>query len=369
MRRCTPTAAPSAVGPGKVQLGRRLPGEQPGRERGGACDGRRGAVGTHRGHHRPVDARPARSPRTWPRPEARSSPRSARWAPPPRCAATARTPRQAAACIDRPGRRAASRRSWSWADRWTSWQAAPPPSTPASRSSAATPPTSAIPAPSTWTSTSEPSGGSRAAWPASTPRPTWTDNTGAYAAVLNATGATRARPGGRRRSSARPAWPTRDVVPIGRFKSSAKSAKAAVIAALKQFRDLKILLGPYAARAVADLKSIKKPRPPRDLVAFGLALHGRRSRTTIDGGRSASRACVEVDLGGRGHPARGRDGPGLRRRHGARPHRRAHQPRTRERRHARRRGDPRLTSGRAAVARRCGGVRSAAWDVGQESYG
>ena len=59
-----------------------------------------------------------------------------------------------------------------------------------------------------------------------------------------------------------------------------------------------MLLGPNATRGIADLKSIKKPRPPRDLVGFSLRCTDA-IKDTIDGG-GRIKGCVEVDLAGAG---------------------------------------------------------------------
>ena len=83
-------------------------------------------------------------------------------------------------------------------------------------------------------------------------------------------------------------------MPIGRFKSSARSAKAAVVAALKQYPMLRLLLGPNAARAAADLRTIKKPKPPKDLAAIGLRCTDAMKDQILAGGRI--KGCVDVDL-------------------------------------------------------------------------
>jgi ABC-type sugar transport system substrate-binding protein len=126
---------------------------------------------------------------------------------------------------------------------------------------------------------------------------TWRDSTGIAAATLNSSG-----PAGRdpiadavERSVS---LSNPNVYSIGRFKSSPKSAKAGIVAALKQVRDLKVLLGPNAARGIADLKSIKKPRPPKDLVAFGLRCTDAMKDQITAGLRI--KGCVDVDLAGSG---------------------------------------------------------------------
>ena len=122
---------------------------------------------------------------------------------------------------------------------------------------------------------------------------TWPDNTGAYAAVLNDIGYDGRDPiaDAIERSTS---LANSNVVPIGRFKTSARSAKAGLVAALKQYRNLKVLLGPNAPRAVTDLRSIKKPKPPRDLVAFARRCTDAIKATIDSDGRI--KGCVDVDL-------------------------------------------------------------------------
>jgi DNA-binding LacI/PurR family transcriptional regulator len=125
----------------------------------------------------------------------------------------------------------------------------------------------------------------------------WPDNTGAYAATLNSTGPAGRDPVSdaveRAASLSNP-----NVVPIGRFKSSPKSAKAGLVAALKQIPSLRLLLGPNAARAAADIKTVKKPKPPKDLAAFGLRCTDAMKDQVLAGGRI--KGCVDVDLAGAG---------------------------------------------------------------------
>jgi hypothetical protein len=119
-----------------------------------------------------------------------------------------------------------------------------------------------------------------------------TAETAAFAAILNDTGAEGRDPvadaAERMASLTNP-----NVVVVGRFKSSPRSAKAAVTTALRQFRGLKILLGANAARAVTDLPSIKKPRVPRALVAFGLVCTPAMKDAILAGSRL--KGCVDVD--------------------------------------------------------------------------
>jgi hypothetical protein len=120
----------------------------------------------------------------------------------------------------------------------------------------------------------------------------WPDFTVAHAATLNDTG-----PAGRdpvvdaierTASLSNP-----NVVPVGRFKASRNSARAGVVAALRQVPDLRLLLGPHAARATQDLDGLRRPAVPRDLVAFGLLCTDRLKRRIDEGGRL--KGCVDVD--------------------------------------------------------------------------
>ena len=126
---------------------------------------------------------------------------------------------------------------------------------------------------------------------------TWPDNTGAYAAVLNDIGNEGRDPiaDAIERSTS---LANANVVPIGRFRSSARSAKSGLTEALRQYRDLKVLLGPNAPRAIADLRSVKKPRPPKELVGFALGCTDAIRASIDDGGRI--KGCVDVDLAGAG---------------------------------------------------------------------
>jgi DNA-binding LacI/PurR family transcriptional regulator len=121
----------------------------------------------------------------------------------------------------------------------------------------------------------------------------WPDFTGAYAAIMNSTGAAGRDPVAeaveRAASLANP-----NVVPVGRFKSSPKSAKAGLVAALKQMPTLRLLLGPNAARAAADIKTVKKPKPPKDLAAIALRCTEPMKDQVLAGGRI--KGCVDVDL-------------------------------------------------------------------------
>jgi DNA-binding LacI/PurR family transcriptional regulator len=120
---------------------------------------------------------------------------------------------------------------------------------------------------------------------------TWPAET-AYAAILNDRG-----PQGRdamadaiERSSS---LTDPNVLVVGRWASSDTSARTAVSGALRSYPALRLLLGPHAVRGAADLKSVRKPRPPRDLAAFGLACT-RQTRSAIDAG-GRLKGCVEVD--------------------------------------------------------------------------
>jgi hypothetical protein len=120
----------------------------------------------------------------------------------------------------------------------------------------------------------------------------WPDNTGAYAATLNATG-----PAGRDPISdaieRAASLSNPNVVPVGRFKASARSAKAAVTSALRQNPGLRMLIGLHAARGATDIRAIRRPKPPRDLVAFGLTCTDDL-RSAIDAGGRV-KGCVDVD--------------------------------------------------------------------------
>lgn len=121
----------------------------------------------------------------------------------------------------------------------------------------------------------------------------WPAFTGTFAATMNDTGAAGRDPvADAIERTAQLANP--DVVPIGRFATAARAARAGVIAALRQHPRLRILLGPNAARAAAELRTVRRPRPPRGLVAFGLVCTDTMKATIETGGRL--KGCVDVDM-------------------------------------------------------------------------
>ncbi len=120
----------------------------------------------------------------------------------------------------------------------------------------------------------------------------WPDNTGAYAATMNAAGAEGRDPIADAVERAA-ALSNPNVVPIGRFASTARSSRAGLTAALRSMPQLRLLIGQNAARAAADIKAVRRPRPPRDLVAIALRCTEPMKQRIATGGRI--KGCVDVD--------------------------------------------------------------------------
>jgi hypothetical protein len=120
----------------------------------------------------------------------------------------------------------------------------------------------------------------------------WADNTAVYAAVFNAIGSQGRDP----ISDAIERSVTLNnpnVVPMGRYAATAKSAKTADGLAIRHTPELRLLLGQYAARAVQDLKTVRKPKPAKGIIAFALTCNDD-VRAAIDA-NGRIKGCVDVD--------------------------------------------------------------------------